>query len=321
MFGTAVVCYLFLGGTGAGACFVLSLLGLLVPREALVKVGVDGMFGDARMRLAPSRAYRALFAPAYACGAAALVIGVVFLVVDLGRADRLLLLVANPKATYLVVGAYALSACVLFAVMLASVWGGIVRRLRWGVFVALEVAMCICSLTVMAYTGLLLQSLSAVPLWNTMWVVALFVLSSASCGFAVVLASAQFSSAGREFSRLWQRVMAADAGCIAAEALVLILLLVTVATSAQEASGTAAAAKNSLSWLLDGQGAPVFWVAFVGVGLAVPLAAELAVWRLRRISANAACGLAACVLVGGFSLRWCLVQAGMHPVLMAAGAG
>lgn len=321
MFGTAVVCYLFLGGTGAGGCFVLALLGLLVPREELVKVQVDGMFGDRRTCFAPSRTYRALFMPAYACSAFLLVLGVVLLVVDLGRADRLLLLVTSPQATYLVAGAYALFACVLFAVVLAVVWSGCVYRMRVGALVALELAMCAIALVVMAYTGLLLQSLSAVPLWNTAWTVVLFVLSSASCGFAAVLAQAQFFGAGREFSFVLRRVMLVDAGVIAAEALVMALLLTTVAVGAQEISATAVAAKSSLDWLMRGAGAPVFWGAFVALGLVVPLAMEFAAWRLRRISANAACGLAACVLVGGCAMRWCLVEAGMHPVLVAVGAG
>ena len=32
MFSELVVCYLFLGGAGAGACLVLSVMGILVPR-------------------------------------------------------------------------------------------------------------------------------------------------------------------------------------------------------------------------------------------------------------------------------------------------
>ena len=71
-----------------------------------------GMFG----RLIVSREYRRLFAPSYVCGAGVLVLGIVLLAVDLGRADRLLLLVTQPHATHLVIGAYALFFCVVLAV-------------------------------------------------------------------------------------------------------------------------------------------------------------------------------------------------------------
>ena len=37
VFDTVVVAYLFLGGAGAGICFVLSILGLLIPARYLVQ--------------------------------------------------------------------------------------------------------------------------------------------------------------------------------------------------------------------------------------------------------------------------------------------
>ena len=350
MFGAAVVCYLFLGGAGAGACLLLAVGGLLVPRSRLVPAppgvgSVDdtngisgGMFGH----LIVSREYRRLFAPSYVCGAGALVLGIVLLAVDLGHADRLLLLVTQPHATHLVIGAYALFFCVVLAVALTLVWGGFVRRMSWRMLVALEVALCVCSLVVMAYTGLLLQSLAAVPLWNTVWLPVLFVLSSASCGFALVLGAAQFTGMADVFATVLRRAMASDAGMVAAEILVAFALVASVSanadagtaasasavladatgtTGATGVTGTALAAARSAEWLLRGSGAPLFWGGFLGLGLVVPLVAETVALRLRSISANVALGLAACVLAGGFALRWCVVEAGMHPVLTTAGLG
>lgn len=347
MFGAAVVCYLFLGGAGAGACLLLAVGGLLVPRSRLAPAppgvgSVDdtngisgGMFG----RLIVSREYRRLFAPSYVCGAGVLVLGIALLAVDLGRADRLLLLVTQPHATHLVIGAYALFFCVVLAVALALVWGGFARRMSWRMLVALEVALCVCSLVVMAYTGLLLQSLAAVPLWNTVWLPVLFVLSSASCGFALVLGTAQFTGMADVFATVLRRAMASDAGMVAAEILIAFALVASVSanadagtaasasavlvdtTGATGVTGTALAAARSAEWLLRGSGAPLFWGGFLGLGLVVPLVAETIALRLRSISANVALGLAACVLAGGFALRWCVVEAGMHPVLTTAGLG
>ena len=42
MLGPLIVCYLFLGGTGAGACLVLAVLGMLAPRELVAVLGVGG---------------------------------------------------------------------------------------------------------------------------------------------------------------------------------------------------------------------------------------------------------------------------------------
>lgn len=330
LFGMAVVCYLFLGGAGAGACFVLAILGLLTPRECFA----DERFAGARvggMCASPAntcrgisvpQAHRTLFFPAYVCAAGVLVMGVVFLAVDLGRVDRLLLLVLSPSATYLVVGAYALVFCILLAIALAAAWGGFARRLRPNMLVVLEWAMLVCSSAVMVYTGLLLQSLRSVPLWNTVWLPVLFVLSSVSCGFAFVLALAYVSGSARDFASLFGHLVAADAVVVLAEILTMGLLIASAwhaAAAGQEQTGTSIAAAQSLDCLLRGSVAPVFWGLFAGLGLVVPLAMEMIVRRWHRFSANAAVALAACILVGGFVLRWCLVEVGMRPMLVMMG--
>lgn len=60
MLGPLIVCYLFLGGTGAGACLVLAVLGLLAPREL---VAVRGAGGDGAGRR-PAGAHAVLRPPA-----------------------------------------------------------------------------------------------------------------------------------------------------------------------------------------------------------------------------------------------------------------
>ncbi len=93
MLGPLIVCYLFLGGTGAGACLVLAALGLLAPGEL---VAVRGAGGDGAGRrpagahavLRPPAAYRRLLAPGYRAAPVALALGMVCLLADVGRADR-----------------------------------------------------------------------------------------------------------------------------------------------------------------------------------------------------------------------------------------
>ena len=84
MLSDLVVCYLFLGGTGAGLCLVLSVLGLLVPRSCLsTPPGVH---------LHPSAAYRKLLGSGLVAAFVLLALGIVCLVADLGNAERMILL-------------------------------------------------------------------------------------------------------------------------------------------------------------------------------------------------------------------------------------
>ena len=79
--------------------------------------------------------------------------------------------------------------CAALAVLAGLAWAGLARRWRFAAVRVLQAALALAALAVMLYTGLLLQSLNAVPLWATPWLPALFVLSSLSCGMALVLAA------------------------------------------------------------------------------------------------------------------------------------
>ena len=321
MFGVEIVCYLFLGGTGAGACFVLTVLGLLVPRNCLSVQQVDGMGDCVHTALSVPRAYRVLFAPAFACALLALVLGMVFLLVDLGRVDRILLLITQPNPSHIVVGAYALAACVVLAGVLALVWGGVVRRVGPRALTALQVLTLACAAVVMAYTGLLLQSLRAVALWHSAWLPVLFVLSSLSCGVVLVLAAAQLTGAASAFATVLGRLAAVDAAVIVLEAAALAVFAGTALAGVGGdfvAGRTAEALEASAEALVAGEAAWLFWGGLVLAGLAVPFALDVVLARLRRPRPALALVAAACVLAGGLVMRYCVVEAGMHPLLAMA---
>lgn len=117
MLSDLVVCYLFLGGAGAGLCFVLAMLGLLVPRD-LVEDG-------ARARMRAGVAYRKLFGPGFAVAFALLGLGIACLLADLGNTERIVLLLVRPTATYLAVGSWALAACLVLSATLGMAWLGV----------------------------------------------------------------------------------------------------------------------------------------------------------------------------------------------------
>lgn len=299
-----VVSYLFLGGAGAGLVLVLCVLGLLAP-------------ADARARAAG--AYRSLLGAGFACALVVLALGVVCLLADLGNVDRAVLLLMQPHPTYLTVGAWALAVCWLLALLLALAWLGLAPLCDAAVRVV-EAAVVVVAIVVMVYTGLLLQSLGAVPLWASPWLPALFVASSLSCGIALLLTLSQFTGASRTFATVLRRLAALDAVVIVVEAcIVAAFVFVAFAGGAAPSNGTEQALALSVRDLIDGRNAWLFWSCFVGFGLAVPFVLDLILAQRRSPLPGTALFAAACVLAGGFAMRFCVVAAGAHPVLSSIG--
>ena len=334
----ATVCYLFLGGTGAGACVVLAVLSLLVPRGELAAVRFDGSGLRRRVAAVPVP-YRRLLAPSAAAAVAMLVVGVALLAADLGRADRLGLLL-SPELTYLSVGAYALVACMVLACAFAFAWSGLIRAPGIGLLRVLSAALALAGFVVMAYTGLLLSDMPSVPLWHSAWLPALFVLSSLSCGAAVVLATARFFGAARWFRPTMRTLAACDMVFAALEAIAAVGLMIQAYSSGSGGTLSAAAARVSFDELVAGSLAPAFWGGFVLCGVVLPLAANAVLLRAGVQSAAAVDGradsgspvaafrvasaadvpagiaVAAAALAGAFALRWCIVAAGMSPAAL-----
>ena len=323
MFGALAICYLFLGGAGAGAIVVCSLLDLAWARQP---------FGCAAYAQGPQADPVARTLDfGFAAGLALVAAGVACLLADLGRADRALSLFLHPQPTMLSVGAYALAALMLLGGYAVAERFLYLPRVPRGAVAAAEGIACAAGLAVMLYTGLLLQSVQGVAFWASPFVPALFVLSSASSGVAVVLAATFFvEQADQPFPqgrvapvRRW--LVRADAVVIVAEAVCAAGLLLWAHASAHP--GVAA----SLSTLTEGDMAMAWWLGFCACGLAAPLAVEVACMasargtgrgasdvgeRRARVSALLAAA-AAFVLVGALCLRWSVVCAGVHrdPVL------
>lgn len=349
MFGEAVISYLFLGGTGAGMMLVLSVLGLFVPRAAKVSV-VAGVEGDA-VRNRPlefvSRvdgvsavvaAYRRLFVPGYTVALALLLVGIASLMVDLGHLDRILLLVVRPSLSYITVGAYALVACSMLALLLALFWGGVMRCPSYVLMIVAEVCSIALAVVVMVYSGLMLSSMGSVPLWNTLRLPLLFALSALSCGIAAVVGLLCATRACEPFGSMVGRLLAVDAVVIVVESLVALAFLsdvvggagnlvvlftdpMSVVTDPALRTATQIAAREGAFGLVAGERSWVFCVGFGFLGLAIPFALELgALMRGRFPSVSMGVG-ALCVLMGGFALRLSVVECGIHPVMAMSGLG
>jgi len=145
------------------------------------------------------------------------------------------------------------------------------------------------------YTGILLGTMAARPLWNSSLLGPLFLTSGLSTGAALLLL---LRLDGPERSFLGR----ADRGLILLELLLLGLWMIGLATGG-------ALSRSALWLLLGGPYTAAFWSMVVALGLLVPLAGELIESRHGILPGRAAALL---VLTGGLALRWILVYAGQN---------
>lgn len=287
MFSMLTTCYLFLGGAGAGALVLLCVLevarecrwrGLVLPDD--------------------------VFARCWLLCTGALALGILCLVVDVGRPDRLLNLVISPQATAMAVGALALAAALACACIFSAcaLFDGVrVARVVWNGLVVVGI---VAGLVTATYTGVLLQSLASVLFWQTPLLSVVFVLSSLSCGAGFIFLAAAFVETRHPFVRQLARLARFDGVLIVLEAACLAAYLVLALSS--EGSTRAAEA------MLFGDVAVVFWGGVVLCGLVAPFVLER--FLTHSNSRSQLVWIAALVLVGGLALRWCMVQAGTYDV-------
>ena len=329
MLSELVVSYLFLGGCGAGGCLVVAALSLLIAREDL-RPALASRFASCAGAL-----YRKFVSPILMASLGALALGSICLFADLGQPGRIFLLLFSGVVTHLTVGAWALVLCFLVGAFLVLVWQGVVPvtamafRIVNGLLAAL-------SLVVALYTGLLLSSVAAVPVWHSGWLAVLFLVSAISCGIALMGGVSALSEGGRCFTRALRRLAKLDMVVIVVEAVVVALWLLLPAFSGETVSAQAGDA--SFAALTAGALAPLFWAGFCGLGLALPFVVEGAsTFGLalpsrggapRATSAQQAESPAAmrigllvsaiAVLIGGYLLRYLVVASAVAPVSLLA---
>ncbi|MGB5301837.1 MAG: NrfD/PsrC family molybdoenzyme membrane anchor subunit [Gemmatimonadota bacterium] len=145
------------------------------------------------------------------------------------------------------------------------------------------------------YTGVLLGTMAARPLWNSAILGPLFLVSGLSTGAAFMM----LYRLERSEKELLSRV---DMGLISVELLLLALWMIGLAAGG-------AASRAGLHTIMGGPYTAAFWTLVVALGLLTPLIGE---WLEHRHSAVPARLTAALVLIGGLALRWIIVYAGQH---------
>ena len=145
------------------------------------------------------------------------------------------------------------------------------------------------------YTGVLLGTLAARPLWNSAILGPLFLVSGVSTGAAYMLLHRLDASERRVLAR-------ADLWLIGIELFLVGLWLASLMSGG-------AASRAAAGMLLGGPYTAAFWTMVVAVGLVTPFVAEWVEMRRGEVPGRFAAGL---VLVGGLALRWIVVFAGQH---------
>jgi formate-dependent nitrite reductase membrane component NrfD len=145
------------------------------------------------------------------------------------------------------------------------------------------------------YTGILLSTLGARPLWASSVLGPLFLVSGLSTGAAFAHMIARDPGEGSTLLR-------ADVLFLTVElALVALFLIGHLTSGAQHA--------NAVSLLLGGPYTAVFWVLVVGLGIAFPLVVQ-SLTIARRIGHTIVAPLL--VMLGGLALRFVIVSAGQY---------
>jgi formate-dependent nitrite reductase membrane component NrfD len=288
VWGWKIPVYLFLGGLGGG-CYVVGILFDLFSSEAplVSKVGV-------------------------LLGPPTVLIGTLFLLADLERPGQAIRAVLRPSTSWISRGTIFLSVFIILGAIHIACW---IWPYDWMSEAAtlrktLGAVNGIFALLTVIYTGLVLGALRPIPIWCNPMLPLLFLVSGLSTGLmAIGLGVALYSSVGRGGSYGIGTVLAPyDTVLILIEGLVVFFYL--------QGSHLLETSRNSIRQILRGDLALPFWLGFVLLGLALPIAVSLAQQSSIPSSAMASSLHALFVgvpgLVGGYMLRYVIVAGGIR---------
>lgn len=288
MFNDFIACYLFLGGAGAGTCVVLTCL------------GVANLLSSPSVKDFPqvkSVVLRRFFGFGFLLVAAICLVGALCLLLDLARPDKVITLLFSPTITVVSVGAYTLVAVIFLSSLLGLTWLGVLRPPRWLVYL-LSGIIVFLSFVLMTYTAVLLQIISRIALFQSEWLVVLFLSSSLSCGTAFTIFIAAIVRTYDPLLAQLRKILVVD----------FVLIVIEILSLAAFLFFAKPGAEGAVMALMQRPLAMPFWFGLVVCGLIVPAVCLL---KEMRFSASLPSSLipAALIAIGGFLLRWCILKA------------
>jgi formate-dependent nitrite reductase membrane component NrfD len=220
----------------------------------------------------------------------------------LGKPLRFWRIVTRPQSSWLARGIIFVFGFILFgAIQLAfSYWlpGGAAE-------IAFKVLAGAAALAVTVYTGFVLNTVKAVPFWNSTLLPLLFVLCGILGGFGL---SVVIALSGGNVN-----LEAAEAG----SRWLLIINALLIAVYLWAAANRAPTGKESVLEQMRGGLALFFWGGIVVLGIIIPLL----IGFFGQFAGEGASALliagVVCEIIGGLALRYCVLKAGAYKPLVA----
>lgn len=182
------------------------------------------------------------------------------------------------------------------------------------------------------YTGILLNTMVARPLWNSAILGPLFLVSGLSAGAAMLhlasvlrgqrpapagMVGGAWSAIVQPLGPAWPEKGAAD-GLVRSDQAFLVIELVLIGLLIANLYTSSASHAAAAGLLMGGPYTGVFWGVVVGLGLVLPFVLQ-SLELGRRIPHTVVPALL--VLAGGYALRWVMVNAGQVSEVAPAMAG
>lgn len=171
----------------------------------------------------------------------------------------------------------------------------------------LELIGCLFALGVAGYTGVLLGSSQSYPLWNMMILPVAFFVSAAYCGLALTGIIGFFVEREELAAKKWLSPL-----CLALPVLQALCVCVLLGVTAASTGVAQAAGSASVSMLISGEWAVLFWAGLVVIGIVAPLVLEFMNRAALKKGEAKTWVLPAefvCIMIGGFVLRFLVVMA------------
>ncbi len=282
MVNSFIAWYLFLAGMGGGAFLIGAVVDIALRFSDSERLGRIGAVTDGGLILGP----------------AAVVLGAVFLLADLGSPERAFQVFFTPSASLLTIGSWAIAvfcACSVAALLVGGMVETTVSRVAEAVLHGLATLAACC---VILYSGIYLSTFPTVPFLHTPVVPVLFVASALSTGMALLMI---FGFVIRDH----EDVLEGMADCARMDLALIAVEVVSLCAFLWLSFDSSSQAADSAYALLFGEQAGLLWLGVVAVGMAAPVALEAA--HLRGVDPFVLAIGAGCVSVGGLCLRYALL--------------
>ncbi len=220
----------------------------------------------------------------------------------LGKPLRFWRIVFRPNSSWLARGIIFVLAFVAFAAVQLALTFWLPGTATEIVF---KVLAGISALAVTVYTGFVLNTVKAVPFWNSTLLPLLFVLCGILGGFGlsvvIGLNGGDVDITAAETGSRWLLIINA-----------LLIIVYLWAAANRETTG-----KKSVMEQMRGNLAPVFWIGIVVLGIIIPLAIAFSSYFVGEVSSALLVTGVACEVIGGLALRYCVLKAGAYKPLVA----